>query len=96
MVLLAKCSTFDAPWSIFIALTDNTTGTLLLILSDLSSKRPIFATVMMLGLVALGFFSYKRLSVEMFPNVEMPVISIVTKYPGASPDTVEREVINRP
>ena len=66
-----------------------------MILSDLSIKRPIFATVMMLGLVALGFFSYKRLSVEMFPNVEMPVISIVTKYPGASPDTVEREVSKR-
>ena len=66
-----------------------------MILSDLSIKRPIFATVMMLGLVALGFFSYKRLSVEMFPNVEMPVISIVTKYPGASPETVEREVSKR-
>lgn len=66
-----------------------------MILSDLSIKRPIFATVMMLALVALGFFSYKRLSVEMFPNVEMPVISIVTKYPGASPDTVEREVSKR-
>ena len=66
-----------------------------MILSDLSIKRPIFATVMMLALVALGIFSYKRLSVEMFPNVEMPVISIVTKYPGASPETVEREVSKR-
>jgi len=66
-----------------------------MILSDLSIKRPIFATVIMLGLVALGFFSYKRLSVEMFPNVEMPVISIVTRYPGASPETVEREVSKR-
>ena len=66
-----------------------------MILSDLSIKRPIFATVMMLALVALGFFSYKRLSVEMYPNVEMPVISIVTKYPGASPETVEREVSKR-
>ena len=66
-----------------------------MILSDLSIKRPIFATVMMLALVALGFFSYKRLSVEMYPNVEIPVISIVTKYPGASPETVEREVSKR-
>ncbi len=66
-----------------------------MILSDISIKRPIFATVMMLALVALGLFSYKRLSVEMFPNVEMPVISIVTKYPGASPETVEREVSKR-
>lgn len=63
-----------------------------MILSDLSIKRPVFAAVMMLALVALGFFSYKRLSVEMYPDVEMPVISIITKYPGASPETVEREV----
>ncbi len=61
-------------------------------LSDLSIKRPVFATVMMLALVTLGAFSYRWLSVEMWPNVEIPVVSVVTKYPGASPDTVEREV----
>lgn len=66
-----------------------------MILSDLSIKRPIFATVMILALVVLGFFSYKRLSVEMYPNVEIPVISIVSTYPGASPETVEREVSKR-
>ncbi len=66
-----------------------------MILSDLSIKRPIFAAVMMIALVALGFFSYKRLSVEMFPNVELPVISVFSKYPGASPETVEREVSKR-
>lgn len=66
-----------------------------MILSDVSIKRPIFAAVMMLSLVTLGIFSYRRLSVEMLPNVEIPVISIITKYPGASPETVEREVSKR-
>ena len=66
-----------------------------MILSDLSIKRPIFAAVMMLTLVTLGLFSYRQLSVEMFPNVEIPVVSIVTKFPGASPETVEREVSKR-
>uniref|UniRef100_A0A831UES6 Efflux RND transporter permease subunit n=1 Tax=Geobacter metallireducens TaxID=28232 RepID=A0A831UES6_GEOME len=66
-----------------------------MILSDLSIKRPIFAAVMMLVLVTLGIFSYRRLSVEMYPDVEFPVLSIVTKYPGASPETVEREVSKR-
>jgi len=61
-------------------------------LSDLSIKRPVFATVMMLALVVLGMFSFKRLSVDMFPDVEIPVVSIVTLWPGASPETVEREV----
>ncbi len=66
-----------------------------MLLSDLSIKRPIFASVMMLALVTLGAFSYKRLAVDMFPDVEMPVITIVTKFPGASPESVEREVSKR-
>ena len=66
-----------------------------MVLSDLSIKRPIFAAVLMLSLVTLGIFSYQRLSVEMYPNVEVPVISVITKYPGASPETVEREVSKR-
>ena len=64
-------------------------------LSDLSIKRPIFASVMMLVLVTLGIFSYRQLAIDMFPDVEVPVLSIVTKYPGASPETVEREVSKR-
>ena len=66
-----------------------------MILSDLSIKRPIFASVLMLSLVTLGIFSYRRLSVEEFPSVEIPIVSVVTKYPGASPETVEREVSKR-
>jgi HAE1 family hydrophobic/amphiphilic exporter-1 len=66
-----------------------------MILSDLSIKRPVFATVMVLALVTLGAFSYRWLPVEMYPNVEIPVISIVTKFPGASPESVEREVSKR-
>src|SRR5512140_3491695 len=58
-------------------------------LSDLSIKRPVFATVLMLALVTLGIFSYRRLAIDMFPDIEIPVLSIVTKYPGASPETVE-------
>ncbi|MGE5190003.1 MAG: efflux RND transporter permease subunit [Gemmatimonadota bacterium] len=64
-------------------------------LSDLSIRRPIFAAVMMLALVTLGAFSYKRLAIDMFPDVEIPVVTIVTKFPGASPETVEREVTKR-
>ena len=66
-----------------------------MILSNTSIKRPIFATVMILVLVVLGVFSYRQLSVEMFPNVEFPIVSVVTTYTGASPETVEREVSKR-
>lgn len=54
-------------------------------LSDLSIKRPVFATVLMLALVTLGVFSYRRLAIDMFPDIEIPVLSIITQYPGASP-----------
>ncbi len=61
-------------------------------LSNLSIRRPVVATVMMLTLVTLGVFSARRLPIDMMPDVEIPVLSIITEYPGASPETVEREV----
>ncbi|MBL8141447.1 MAG: efflux RND transporter permease subunit, partial [Acidobacteria bacterium] len=61
-------------------------------LSDLSITRPVVATVMMLTLVTLGLFSFRRLPVDLMPEVEIPVLSILAEYPGASPETVEREV----
>jgi HAE1 family hydrophobic/amphiphilic exporter-1 len=63
-----------------------------MLLSDLSIKRPVFAAVMMLALVTLGLFSYKRLALDMYPDVEIPVIVITTKFPGASPESIEREL----
>ncbi len=47
------------------------------------------------SLVALGVFSYRELSIDLMPNVEIPVLTIQTIYPGASPVTVEREVTKR-
>ncbi|HYK83081.1 MAG TPA: efflux RND transporter permease subunit [Gemmatimonadales bacterium] len=61
-------------------------------LSDLSIKRPVFATMMMLALVVLGLFSYRRLNIDQFPDVEFPFLVIQTRYTGASPTSVEREV----
>ena len=64
-------------------------------LSDLSIKRPVLATMMILALVVLGFFSYRRLGIDQWPNVEFPFIAVETRYPGASPEAVEREVTKR-
>lgn len=61
-------------------------------LSNLSINRPVVATVMMLTLVTLGIFSWRRLPTDMMPEVEIPVLSVVAELPGASPETVEREV----
>jgi HAE1 family hydrophobic/amphiphilic exporter-1 len=46
-------------------------------------------------LVTVGIYSYQRLSIDMYPDVEIPVLTVQTLYPGASPETVEREVTKR-
>lgn len=61
-------------------------------LSDLSIKRPVLATMMIMALVVLGLFSYRRLSIDAFPDIDFPYLVIQTTYPGASPESVEREV----
>ncbi len=64
-------------------------------LSNLSIKRPVFATVLMLALLTLGLFSYRRLAIELMPDVELPILTITTEFPGASPEAVERELTKR-
>jgi len=61
-------------------------------LSDVSIKRPVFATMMMVALVVFGIVGFTRLAVDEYPDVSFPVISVNTSYPGASPEVVEREV----
>lgn len=60
-----------------------------------SLKNPVFATMLMLALVVLGLFSYQRLKVDQFPNIDFPVVVIITEYPGASPEIVESEVTKK-
>ncbi len=57
-----------------------------------SLQNPVFATMMMLALVVLGAFSLQRLQVDQFPNIDFPVVVVLTDYPGASPEIVESEV----
>src|SRR5512147_835036 len=64
-------------------------------LSDLSIKQPVLATMLAVSLVTLGIVSYRQLAVDQFPDVEIPVLTVQTIYPGASPEVVEREVTKR-
>ncbi len=64
-------------------------------LSGVSIRRPIFTFMLMLGLIVLGLFSYRRLPIDQFPDVDIPVVSVQTIYQGASPETIEREVTRR-
>lgn len=61
-------------------------------LADLCIKRPVFATMINLLLVVLGWFSYQKIGIDQFPNVELPVITVTTTLRGASPEEVETSV----
>ncbi|MFZ6654833.1 efflux RND transporter permease subunit [Undibacterium sp. TJN19] len=64
-------------------------------LSDFSIKKPTATIVLIIALMALGLLALSKLKVNQNPDVEVPGLSVVINYPGASPDTVEREIINR-
>ncbi|MET0382300.1 MAG: efflux RND transporter permease subunit [Burkholderiaceae bacterium] len=64
-------------------------------LSDFSIKRPIAAVVVIIMLMGLGLIAMTKLRVNQIPDVAPPVLVVGVTYPGASPDTVEREVVNR-
>ena len=63
--------------------------------TQVSLKNPVFATMMMLAIVVLGLFSYQRMQVDQFPNIDLPVVVITADYPGASPEIVESEVTKK-
>ena len=64
-------------------------------LSDFSIKKPIATIVLILALMALGLLAMSKLRVNQNPDVEVPGMQVSIVYPGASPDTVEREIVNR-
>ncbi len=64
-------------------------------LSGVAIRRPVFTAMIMLGLVTLGIFSYKRLPIDQFPAIDFPIVTVQTTYPGASAEAVEREVTRR-
>ena len=63
--------------------------------TKVSLKNPVFATMVMLAIVVLGLFSLQRLKVDQFPNIDFPVVVVLTEYPGASPEIVESEVTKK-
>jgi HAE1 family hydrophobic/amphiphilic exporter-1 len=64
-------------------------------LAEISIKRPVFASVLVLSLVVVGVFSYFNLGVDRFPKVEFPTVSITTRQAGAAPEDIETEITDR-
>jgi multidrug efflux pump len=63
-----------------------------MLLSDLSIRRPVLATVASLLLVALGVMSFMRLTLRELPNIDPPIVSVQVDYPGAAAAVVETRV----
>lgn len=61
-------------------------------LTAIAIRHPVFTTMVMAALVVLGLFSYGRLSIDEYPDVSIPIVSVQTVWAGASPEAVEREV----
>lgn len=61
-------------------------------LADICIKRPVFATMLILALVVLGLFSYAELGVDLYPNVDLPTVTITTTLKGASVEEMETSV----
>jgi multidrug efflux pump subunit AcrB len=62
-------------------------------ITRVSIQNPVFAAMMMVALCVLGLFSYSKLGVEQMPDISFPGAWMEVRYPGASPEAVEREVI---
>ncbi len=65
-----------------------------MILSDISIKRPVFATMLNVVLVVFGLFALPRLAIDQYPNVDFPVITVSVVYPGADPETIEQRILD--
>jgi HAE1 family hydrophobic/amphiphilic exporter-1 len=61
-------------------------------LVDLCIRRPVFATMLIAFLVALGAFSYRKLAVDLFPNIDFPIVTVTTTLKGASVEEMESGV----
>lgn len=64
-------------------------------LSDVSIKRPVFATMMVATLMVFGLYSFKKLNYTLMPDIIVPWVSISTSLEGASPDEMETEITSR-
>ena len=62
-------------------------------ITRISIDQPVFATMIMLGIVVLGVFCYRLMPVEQMPEIDAPQVYITVGYPGASPEAIENDVV---
>jgi HAE1 family hydrophobic/amphiphilic exporter-1 len=61
-------------------------------IAEISIRRSVFAAMLIAALMVFGFYSLPKIGVELFPNVEFPIVTTTVIYPGADPETMESKV----
>ncbi|HSP34697.1 MAG TPA: efflux RND transporter permease subunit, partial [Thermoanaerobaculia bacterium] len=64
-------------------------------LAEICVRRPVFASVLVLSLVVVGFFAYQQLGVDRFPKVDFPTVVIQTRLVGAAPEEIETDITDK-
>ncbi|MCA9639505.1 MAG: efflux RND transporter permease subunit [Polyangiaceae bacterium] len=64
-------------------------------LAEVSIRRPVFAAMLIMALMVFGLISYNKVGVDLYPEVDFPVITVTVVYPGADPETMERNVADK-
>ncbi len=63
-------------------------------LSEISIKRPVFAWMLMAGLILFGWISFQRMGISQLPDVDFPVLNVSVNYEGAAPEVIESDVVD--
>ncbi|TAN50131.1 MAG: efflux RND transporter permease subunit, partial [Methylococcaceae bacterium] len=66
-----------------------------MVLSDLSIRRPVLASVMSLALLLVGLMAFLRLPVREYPNIDVPMVSVRTVFKGASAEVIEEQLTQK-
>ena len=64
-------------------------------LAEVCVKRPIFASVLVLLISVIGIAGYTKLGLDRFPNVDLPIVVVITRLPGSAPEDVESEITEK-
>src|SRR6476646_4577394 len=63
-------------------------------LSDISIRRPVFAWMLMIGLIVFGAIAFQRMGISQLPDVDFPVINVGLSLQNAAPEVMESDVVD--
>ena len=61
-------------------------------MTSICVKRPVTGIMLFVALTILGGFTFSRLKIDMYPDIDLPIIAVITSYTGADPEAIEQLV----